>query len=432
MGIIEDDHPDPKLFGLRIYQLIPGGPLEKSGVKSLSDFIIPPQEVQSNNIKFDEWVHTHANQEIKLSIYSLLSRTFRDIKLKTNELGNKDGILGASVNKENWSTAHKNVLHIISVEENSFAKKELGLISNDDYIIAVRPRTPPIISLNKENFNPLEILGEVVRKNKGEFLKFYIYNKIKGPREVSVIIGNEDDFVLGCEGAFGALHEFPLLENKNDEMEIKENNENYNKNNVENKIEEVKNEISKNEIVNNEVNKVENINKVAEEDKNNEVKLDEENDNNEENIQNKEDNNKLEIVENTITKDANEEEINEIFNLQPKENENKTNENDNTDIFDINKDDNIKNEENVKSENLELLENKIKEDKKEEEIVESNENKKSDEKNEENKGEENVVEVQKEESENKEEENKKEENKVDFNNNEENQSKKRKKRGKKH
>lgn len=47
----------------------------------------------------------------------------------------------------------------------------------------------------------MEIIGKVVRTNKGEFLKFFIYNKNKGPREISVILGKDDDFALGCEGA---------------------------------------------------------------------------------------------------------------------------------------------------------------------------------------------------------------------------------------
>ena len=40
-------------------------------------------------------------------------------------------------------------------------------------------------------------------------MKFYIYNKEKGARDVTAKIGNDYYFSLGCDGAFGALHMFP-------------------------------------------------------------------------------------------------------------------------------------------------------------------------------------------------------------------------------
>ena len=119
MGLMESSGEDPKKYGLRIYTIIKNGPLDKGGACELSDFIIPPEEVLSNQTTFEDWVQTHSNQEINLSIYSLLTKKFREIKIKTNPLGSKDGILGASVRKENWTMANKRVLHIISVKENS-------------------------------------------------------------------------------------------------------------------------------------------------------------------------------------------------------------------------------------------------------------------------------------------------------------------------
>jgi len=103
MGLMESGEGDPRKYGLRIYTKIKNGPLDKGGVKELVDFIIPPDEVINNQINFEEWVHSHANQEIKLSIYSLFTKKFRDIKIHTNPLGSKDGILGASVKRENWT-----------------------------------------------------------------------------------------------------------------------------------------------------------------------------------------------------------------------------------------------------------------------------------------------------------------------------------------
>ena len=274
MGIMNNSSQDLKKYGLRIYTIIKNGPLDKSGVKELTDFIIPPEEVLTSQISFSDWVQTHSNQEVVISFYSLLTKKFRDVKIKTNPLGSKEGVLGASVGKENWTTANKNVLHVISVKEDSFAKKELGLIPNEDYIIGVKCMSSPIIPLNHDEFSPLEILSEVINKNKGNPVKFYIYNKIKGARDVTVVIGKDYYFSLGLEGAFGALHMFPSLdmeknEVNNDIKEIKDDNQNVNNN--------------KDKIENKEISKESNIVEIKE---NNKVEIKENNENIEINKQN--------------------------------------------------------------------------------------------------------------------------------------------------
>ena len=226
MGIIDNSSKDSKKYAFRIYTIIKKGPLDKCGAKELTDFIIPPDEVYSNQVTFEEWAKTHSNQEIVLSFYSLLTKKFRDIKVKTNPLGSKEGILGASVQYENWTNANKKILHIISVKDNSFAQKELGLIPFEDYIVGVKCKSSPIIPLNNDDFSPLEILSEVVRKNMGNPVKFYIYNRIKGPRDITSTIENDYYFTLGCEGAFGALHMFPSIEIVNNNVNGNETNNN--------------------------------------------------------------------------------------------------------------------------------------------------------------------------------------------------------------
>lgn len=233
MGADSTTLTDSKRYGLRVYNLIKGGPLDKAGVSILTDFIIPPEGILSPSDEtqqaFNTWLQGQANSDLSLTIYSLNSRTFHDIVIKTNPKNSNDGILGASAKKENWAIAHKNVLHIVTVKEGSFAEKELGLIEKEDFIVAIRPKNSPIISLNRDDFNPLDILGEALRKFRGEEMKFYIYNKKNGPREKIVTIGDGYDFSLGIEGAFGALHEFPMKEEKNSNNIIK-GNDNLNKN----------------------------------------------------------------------------------------------------------------------------------------------------------------------------------------------------------
>ena len=124
---------------------------------------------------------------------------------------------------ENFENADKKLLHVTSVLENSFAKNKLGLNANDDYIIAVKGKNTNVISLNNEEYNPLEILNNIISNYKGNDLIFYIYNKKDGARTVEVNIEKDNDFILGCDVAYGALHEFPKERDEIIEEIIKEN-----------------------------------------------------------------------------------------------------------------------------------------------------------------------------------------------------------------
>ena len=240
MGVFEETSSNITQFGFRIYKLIKDGPLDKAGIKEITDFIIPPNEVLFQKNTFKDWIISIADQTIKIKIYSLLTRNFKIVEVKTNKSDSKDGILGASVKFENFENADKKLLHVTSVLENSFAKNKLGLNTNDDYIIAVKGKNTSVISLNNEQYTPLEILNNVISNNKGNDLIFYIYNIKNGARTVEVNIENDNNFILGCDVAYGALHEFPKEKDEIVEEIIKENKNEKNVINNEDKKEEKK------------------------------------------------------------------------------------------------------------------------------------------------------------------------------------------------
>ena len=226
MGGYEETPSSPSQFGFRIYKLIKDGPLAKGGAKEITDFIIPPIEIINKKNSFNDWILSLADKTITIKIYSLLYRKFKYIQIKTNSLGSKEGILGAGVKYENFENADKNLLHITSVAENSIAKNKLGLIPNEDYIIATKAKNSVIISLNKEGYNPLEILNIILDGNSnGSEITFFIYNKKNGSRITDLKIEkneNNDKFTLGCDVAYGALHKFPYEKDPNESIKIKE------------------------------------------------------------------------------------------------------------------------------------------------------------------------------------------------------------------
>ena len=252
MGGYQEAVSTPSQFGFRIYKLTKDGPLAKGGAKEIIDFIIPPIEVLTQKNSFNDWITSLADKTITIKLYSLLHRSFKYIEIKTNPLNSKEGILGAAVKYENFENADKNLLHITSVAENSFAKNKLNLIPNDDYIIATKTKNSPIISLNKEGFNPLEILNIVINSNIGNDVSFFIYNIKTGFRVVEIKLENDNNnnFILGCDVAYGALHEFPkFVNNVNDNIkEIKNENKEIKEEKTSDNINIVNNEKKENEI----------------------------------------------------------------------------------------------------------------------------------------------------------------------------------------
>jgi hypothetical protein len=123
MGI-EESTPTPKYeknFGFRIYKIFNKSPLKNLGIKELSDFIIPPNEIYERKMSFRQYLKEKINQKIKLKIYSLLTRSFKEFEILVNGIDNEEeGILGCSVHFENYISAERKLLHVLKVKKNSF------------------------------------------------------------------------------------------------------------------------------------------------------------------------------------------------------------------------------------------------------------------------------------------------------------------------
>ena len=124
MGIVESSTLDQQYYGFRIYKLFDDGPLKKTGVNELEDFIIPPEEIILNNVPFTDFIKQNLNTPITLRVFNLRNRNFKEISVTPN-IGWGDGFhgaLGASVRYENYVNADQNILRVISINENSFAQ----------------------------------------------------------------------------------------------------------------------------------------------------------------------------------------------------------------------------------------------------------------------------------------------------------------------
>ena len=215
MGDIESKtelNNSQKEYAFRIYKIYNFSPLKRMEIKELSDFIIPPNELYSKGLSFKDYLKDKKNQKIKLKIFSLLYRNIKEIEIEINDtINDKEGILGCELNYENFIQAQRKLLHVLKVKENSFAKDTLYLIENQDYIIGIRILNDgKYYSINNDKFNDL-IVGfiDILNKNKGKECEFYIYNIKRGIKIIKTKIPDDNNFSLGCDVAYGRIHEFP-------------------------------------------------------------------------------------------------------------------------------------------------------------------------------------------------------------------------------
>lgn len=233
MGIVESSSLDQQYFGFRIYRLFDDGPLKRTGVCELEDFIIPPEDVVYNSIPFTDFIKQSINKEITLRVFNLKRRNFKEIQVtpSTNWGDGKHGALGASVRYENYVSAHKNILRVLKVNQNSLAHM-IQLIPGEDFIIALRPENEDIISLNSNlNKDPLTIFKTIIKDCLGKNVDIYIYHEKLGARVKRVLLEcKENGEIMGCDVAYGKIHEFPksgegssILENNRDKTEENSN-----------------------------------------------------------------------------------------------------------------------------------------------------------------------------------------------------------------
>ena len=201
-----------KDYAFRIYKIFNYSPLKGLKIKELSDFIIPPKELFNKNISFKVWLEKNRKKKISIKIYSLLNRQMRDIEITINNDECIDVPLGCAVNFENYKTAERKLLHVLKVQKQSFSQENLFLIENLDYIIGLKPvNDDKYYVVNNDKIEDL-IVGfiDIINKNKGKNCEFFIYNTKQGSKIVTTKIPDDSHFSLGCNVAYGKIHEFPI------------------------------------------------------------------------------------------------------------------------------------------------------------------------------------------------------------------------------
>jgi len=215
-----DSIVEKKNYGFRIYKLLENGPLSNAGLKELEDFIIPPPEFSHNEYELREYLNQSLEKEIDLKIYNLTKRDFYYVKVtpSLNWKNSDKGCLGAQICFENFLNAQFNLLRVIKVISGSLSEK-IGLIPNEDYIVGVKPKNDRIFTLNSsEGTDPIVLFTNVLRSNMKKDIDLYVYNSIKGAKNIKVNVTLKNNEVFGCDIIYGDGHEFPSNKDKTTEF----------------------------------------------------------------------------------------------------------------------------------------------------------------------------------------------------------------------
>lgn len=206
---------DTRFYGFRIYEILKNGPLDKTNkFKELEDFIVPPGGWEREKSDFSKYLSSRKNIPTELNVYSIRTRSFRSIIIVPDDTwceSNKKGCLGANVRYENWAIAHKNVLRIVDIKPFSELSK-LDVVQHDDFIVAIRKKDCEIISLNQEEKDPLSYFSDIISALIGNNVELILYNVNNGFKSVEISLNKkENGQILGCDLAYGQLHEFPQV-----------------------------------------------------------------------------------------------------------------------------------------------------------------------------------------------------------------------------
>ena len=207
-----DSIVEKKFYAFRIYKLIEDGPLFKSGLRELEDFIIPPALFNNNEYEIREYLNKCLEKEIDLKIYNLNTKNFSFVKVTPSLTWKKaeKGCLGAIICYENYLNAENNLLRIISVISNTLCDK-IGLIPYEDYIIGVKPHKEHIISLNSpQGTDPIILFTNVLKTNIKRDIQLYVYNSKIGAKIIKLNLALKKGEIFGCDVIYGNGHEFPL------------------------------------------------------------------------------------------------------------------------------------------------------------------------------------------------------------------------------
>eukprot|EP00800_Vazella_pourtalesii_P019932 TRINITY_DN6925_c2_g1_i1.p1 TRINITY_DN6925_c2_g1~~TRINITY_DN6925_c2_g1_i1.p1 ORF type:complete len:385 (+),score=75.83 TRINITY_DN6925_c2_g1_i1:692-1846(+) len=193
--------PGGGTHGYHVLKVQENSPAALSQLEAYFDFIVTIQglRLDRESDTLIEILKVHLDREVKLGVYNVKGRSWREVGLVPNKKWGGQGVIGVSIRFCSFENVSDNIWHILEVYPNSPADKA-GLCSNTDYIIGYE--------MMDEEFDTF------IEQNNRKEVKLFVYNVTSDKCRDVVIIpdvnwGGEGS--LGCGVGTGYLHRIPIV-----------------------------------------------------------------------------------------------------------------------------------------------------------------------------------------------------------------------------
>ncbi len=188
--------------GYRVVKVKPNSPASTLPIEPMLDFLIyPPFEAAESAPPFNEFITSHEGKEIELTFFNIASQKSWKGKLIPRKWEG-EGLLGLTINQEDYATAHTKVLRVLNFFVNSPLHKA-GFKSYTDYILGTEHYT----------FNDMDEFTEFVKHNEKKPIDLFVYNSEQGKVRALTLVPDSHwggSGYLGGDIGFGHLHSLPI------------------------------------------------------------------------------------------------------------------------------------------------------------------------------------------------------------------------------
>ena len=192
--------PGGGTHGYHVLKVQENSPAAVSQLEAYFDFIVTIQglRLDRESDTLIEILKSHLDREVKLGVYNVKGRSWREVGLVPNKKWGGQGVIGVSIRFCSFENVSDNIWHILEVYPNSPAD-EAGLCSNTDYIIGYEM----MVDEEFESF---------IEQNNRKEVKLFVYNVTSDKCRDVVITPDQNwggEGSLGCGVGTGYLHRIP-------------------------------------------------------------------------------------------------------------------------------------------------------------------------------------------------------------------------------
>ncbi len=194
---------DSSSTGYRVINVFKSSPCAGLPIEPMIDFLIYPAsyEEAESGLSFNEFVELNEGRELELTFFNIASQAPWKTHVTPKKWEGK-GLLGITMNQEDFATAHTRVIRVMNFLVSSPLHKA-GFRSQSDYILGTESCS----------FADLDEFRTHVQARIGQEIALFVYNSEDRAVRTVTLIPDNNWGGAGCLGGdlgFGHLHSLPV------------------------------------------------------------------------------------------------------------------------------------------------------------------------------------------------------------------------------